>query len=39
MVYQMFGGSNALSNRCLVHPNCHVKIHALNLDVVKPAYG
>ncbi|MDY4279738.1 MAG: HNH endonuclease [[Pasteurella] mairii] len=39
IVYQMFGGSDALSNRCLVHPNCHVKIHALKLDVVKPAYG
>lgn len=36
IVYKMFGGNNALSNRCLVHPNCHMKIHALNLNVVKP---
>lgn len=36
IVYKMFGGNDTLSNRCLVHPNCHTKIHALNLKVVKP---
>ncbi|SUB51670.1 group II intron reverse transcriptase/maturase [Pasteurella testudinis] len=34
--YRMYGGSDALKNRCLVHPVCHRKIHALNLKVVKP---
>lgn len=37
IVYKMLGGSDALSNRCLVHPTCHIKIHTLNLEVVKPA--
>lgn len=36
IVYKMLGGNDALKNRCLVHPNCHTKIHALNLNVVKP---
>ncbi|OBW96607.1 group II intron reverse transcriptase/maturase [Gallibacterium anatis] len=36
IVYKMFGGNDTLSNRCLIHPNCHTKIHALNLKVVKP---
>ncbi|MGV6989558.1 group II intron maturase-specific domain-containing protein [Testudinibacter sp. P80/BLE/0925] len=34
--YRMYGGSDALSNRCLLHPICHRKVHALNLKVVKP---
>lgn len=31
------GGSNLLSNRVLLHPVCHAKVHARRLTVVKPA--
>ena len=31
------GGSNALSNRVLLHPWCHWRVHALGLVVTKPA--
>ena len=27
VVYRTHGGSNALDNRVLVHPNCHAQIH------------
>lgn len=36
IVYRVDGGSNALSNRVLLHPNCHTQLHVLGLDVVKP---
>ncbi|HBN7245170.1 TPA: group II intron reverse transcriptase/maturase [Escherichia coli] len=36
IVYRMNGGSNALSNRVLLHPVCHIRLHALDLNVVKP---
>lgn len=36
ITYKVLGGADSLSNRCLVHPTCHTKIHALNLKVVKP---
>lgn len=31
------GGSDALSNRVLLHPVCHYRVHACGLKVVKPA--
>ena len=31
-----FGGSNALSNRVLLHSVCHKRVHALGLKVIKP---
>lgn len=31
------GGSHALSNRVLLHPICHTRVHALGLQVLKPA--
>ena len=37
IVYRVDGGSNALGNRALLHPNCHTQVHSLNLKVVKPA--
>jgi RNA-directed DNA polymerase len=37
IVYRVDGGSNALGNRVLLHPNCHAQVHSLNLKVVKPA--
>ncbi|SCU75748.1 RNA-directed DNA polymerase (Reverse transcriptase) [Cupriavidus necator] len=35
--YRVFGGSNALGNRMLLHPNCHIQVHNHGLTVVKPA--
>ena len=37
IVYKVVGGSDALSNRVLLHPVCHVRLHALGLTVAKPA--
>jgi RNA-directed DNA polymerase len=36
--YRLHGGSNALSNRVLLHPVCHQRLHAHGLSVAKPAY-
>ncbi|WP_395667562.1 HNH endonuclease, partial [Rhodoferax sp.] len=35
-VYRQLGGSDALSNRVLLHPICHRRVHALGLQVIKP---
>ena len=37
IVYRLNGGSDALSNRVLLHPVCHQNLHSLGLSVVKPA--
>lgn len=34
--YRMDGGSDALGNRVLLHPECHRQVHSRNLQVVKP---
>ncbi|MGF6777765.1 group II intron reverse transcriptase/maturase [Paraburkholderia sp. GAS334] len=34
--YRVHGGSEALSNRILLHPDCHTQVHILGLAVVKP---
>ena len=36
IVYRMYGGSNVLANRVLLHPVCHRRVHALGLEVTKP---
>jgi RNA-directed DNA polymerase len=36
IIPKQLGGSNALSNRVLLHPICHRRIHALGLEVTKP---
>ncbi len=36
IVYRQLGGSDALSNRVLLHQVCHVRVHALGLEVTKP---
>ena len=36
IVYRRYGGSHALSNRVLLHPVCHRRVHALGLEVTKP---
>ena len=36
IVYKMHGGSDALSNRVLLHPICHTRVHILGLEVTKP---
>lgn len=35
--YRVHGGSDALENRVLLHPNCHTQVHSKGLKVVKPA--
>ena len=37
IVRKVDGGSNLLSNRVLLHPVCHARVHARGLTVVKPA--
>ena len=34
--YRVNGGSDALGNRVLLHPNCHTQVHTRGLKVVKP---
>lgn len=34
--YRVAGGSDALQNRVLLHPNCHTQVHSQNLKIVKP---
>lgn len=36
IVYRMHGGSDALSNRVLLHSICHTRVHILGLGVTKP---
>jgi RNA-directed DNA polymerase len=36
IVYRQLGGSDALSNRVLLHPICHRRVHILGLKVIKP---
>lgn len=38
IVRRVDGGSNALGNRVLIHPECHRRVHSLGLQVVKPAF-
>jgi RNA-directed DNA polymerase len=35
--YRMHGGSDAISNRVLLHPHCHQQVHAGKIAVTKPA--
>jgi RNA-directed DNA polymerase len=35
--YRMYGGSDALANRVLLHPHCHQQVHAGRIAVTKPA--
>lgn len=35
--YRVLGGSDALGNRVLLHPNCHSQVHSLEIKVMKPA--
>ena len=37
IVYRVAGGSDNRSNRVLLHPVCHRRLHALGLQVAKPA--
>lgn len=34
--YKVLGGSDALYNRVLLHPNCHIQVHTLGIKLVKP---
>jgi RNA-directed DNA polymerase len=35
--YRMHGGTDALSNRVLLHPHCHQQVHIGKIAVTKPA--
>lgn len=35
ITHRVMGGSDALSNRVLLHPICHTRVHTLGLNVVK----
>lgn len=35
--HRVDGGSDALGNRVLLHPECHRRVHRLGLQIVKPA--
>ncbi len=37
VIYKVAGGSDTLDNRVLLHPTCHIRVHQLGLNVVKPA--
>lgn len=37
IIYRVNGGTDKLSNRVLLHPVCHRRLHALGLQVAKPA--
>ncbi len=37
LIPRVTGGSESLSNRVLLHPVCHARVHALGLTVAKPA--
>lgn len=37
IVRKVDGGSDAMSNRVLLHPVCHIRLHATGLTVTKPA--
>jgi RNA-directed DNA polymerase len=41
MVRRVDGGSDGLSNRLLLHPQCHNKVHSLGMtvDKLRPATG
>lgn len=36
IVWRCHGGKNGSSNRVLLHPDCHMKVHSQKLEVVKP---
>lgn len=36
LVWRCHGGSDALANQMLLHPNCHHQVHSQGLSVVKP---
>jgi RNA-directed DNA polymerase len=38
IVYRTHGGSDALGNRVLLHPNCHIQVHQHGRIVVKPVF-
>ncbi|PZQ24534.1 MAG: group II intron reverse transcriptase/maturase [Stenotrophomonas acidaminiphila] len=37
IVPKAMGGPDTLANRVLLHPVCHIRVHQLGLNVVKPA--
>lgn len=38
LTHRILGGSDALGNRVLLHPGCHVQVHHYGRTVVKPVF-
>ena len=36
IIWRVFGGSDNMCNRVLLHPRCHSRVHHRELEVVKP---
>lgn len=36
IIWRVYGGSDNMSNRVMLHPSCHDKVHRCELEVVKP---
>ncbi len=36
IIWRVYGGSDTMSNRVMLHPSCHSKVHKQELEVVKP---
>jgi RNA-directed DNA polymerase len=36
VVWRVYGGSDTISNRAMLHPHCHSRVHGREVDVLKP---
>lgn len=36
IIWRVYGGSDTMSNRVMLHPSCHDRVHRRELEVVKP---
>lgn len=36
IIWRVYGGSDTMSNRVMLHPHCHSMVHRRELEVVKP---
>jgi hypothetical protein len=36
IIWRVYGGSDNMSNRVMLHPSCHSRVQRRDLEVVKP---
>ena len=36
IIWRVYGGSDTMNNRVILHPHCHSRVHRRELEVVKP---